>query len=682
MNKIHRVLWNKNTLTFVAVAETAKSAGKGAKGATDCNSAGGSESGAEGGIGAAFHLGLKSLLTAFASAGLCWSAAFAQHVAPTQLPTGGQVTAGTAKITQVEALMAITQSSQRAAINWQSFNVGSQAKINITQPSSSSVLLNRILGNSASQIYGQINANGQVIMSNPSGMYFSPTAAVDVHSFTATTHGISDTDFMAGIMKFNRNGATGKIVNEGQISGALGGYVALLAPEVRNGGLVVAKLGTVALAAGESFELEFNKQNSLTNILVTPATMAALVENGHAVQAPGGLIILSAQAANQLQSGVVKNSGSLQATGFVNNGGVIRLSATRKIENTGTITADAAPGSKGKGGDIVLIADLSNPDSTAIIGGTLSARGGDLGGDGGFIETSGSKVSIQDDAKVTTLSPMGKTGTWLVDPTDFTISSGSTALSSSGIGVTTLQNSLANTSVSLTTNNTVGTANGDLNVNAAVSWSANTTLSLSAYRNVNVNAAISATGASSGLNVTANVGSTNGTVNLSANITTGGDQNYNGSVVVNGTDIALTSTAGGLSIVGGVSVGTVGAGKLTLTSATASNVSDAMTGSLQLVKAGAGTLTLIGNNTFTGDTTISAGTLKAGSATALGTGAVAIGSSGVLDLTYSGTVTLGSTLSMSSGAAITNSVNTSNYFNIVRQNPSNYLRHRPHPSNY
>jgi filamentous hemagglutinin family protein len=83
------------------------------------------------------------------------------------------VTSGTAKITQIDALMAITQSSQRAAINWQSFNLGSEAKINITQPSSSSVLLNRILGNSASQIFGQINANGQVIMSNPSGMYSS-----------------------------------------------------------------------------------------------------------------------------------------------------------------------------------------------------------------------------------------------------------------------------------------------------------------------------------------------------------------------------------------------------------------------------------------------------------------------------------------------------------------------------
>ena len=353
MNKIHRVLWNKNTQTFVAVAEVAKSCGKGTARARVCAVAARN-----------LDLALQTMWAALASAGLCWSAAFAQTLAPAQLPVGGQVSAGSASIAQSGGTMAITQNSQRAAINWQSFNVGSQAKVNITQPNSSSVLLNRILGNSASQIYGQINANGQVIMSNPSGVYFSPTASVDTSAFTATTHGISDSDFMAGIMKYTRDGATGKIINEGSISASLGGYIALLAPEVRNSGLVVAKLGTVVMAAGETFELEFDKQTRLTNILVAPATIAALVENRQAVQAPGGLIILSAQAANQLQSGIVKNSGVVQATGLVDNGGVIRLSASQRVVNTGSLQADAAPLSTGQGGTITAIADLSNANSS------------------------------------------------------------------------------------------------------------------------------------------------------------------------------------------------------------------------------------------------------------------------------------------------------------------------------
>lgn len=240
MNKIYRVLWSKTAQAFVAVAEIARSSGKGTQSLCLC------------GPGWA-HLLVKPTLfcRAIALAFMTGTFADAQSVAPTQLPVGGQVTAGSAKIVQTHSVLAITQNTDRAAINWQSFDVGSQGKVNIAQPSSSSVLLNRIMGNSASQIFGQINANGQVILSNPAGMYFSPTAAVDVGSFTATTHGISDADFMAGAMKFTRQGTTGKIVNEGRISSAMSGYVALLAPEVRNSGLVMAKLGTAALASGD-----------------------------------------------------------------------------------------------------------------------------------------------------------------------------------------------------------------------------------------------------------------------------------------------------------------------------------------------------------------------------------------------------------------------------------------------
>lgn len=129
MNKIHRVLWNKNTQTFVAVAEVATSCGKGTARSTLCSAASGP-----------LEVALQTLWAAMAAAGLCWGAAFAQALAPTQLPTGGQVSAGSARVSQSGSTMAITQDSQRAAINWQSFNVGSQAKVNITQPNSSSVL--------------------------------------------------------------------------------------------------------------------------------------------------------------------------------------------------------------------------------------------------------------------------------------------------------------------------------------------------------------------------------------------------------------------------------------------------------------------------------------------------------------------------------------------------------------
>jgi filamentous hemagglutinin family protein len=610
MNKIHRVLWNKNTQTFVAVAEVATSCGKGTARSTLCSAASGP-----------LEVALQTLWAAMAAAGLCWGAAFAQALAPTQLPTGGQVSAGSARVSQSGSTMAITQDSQRAAINWQSFNVGSQAKVNITQPNSSSVLLNRILGNSASQIYGQINANGQVIMSNPSGVYFSPTATVDTASFTATTHGISDNDFMAGIMKYTRDGATGKIINEGSLSAGLGGYIALLAPEVRNSGLVVARLGTVVMAAGETFELEFDKQSRLTNILVSPSTLAALVENRQAVQAPGGLVILSAQAANQLQSGIVKNSGLVQATGLVDNGGVIRLSASQRVVNTGTLQANAAPNSSGQGGTITAIADLNNANSSVEIGGTLSAKGGDLGGHGGFIETSGAQVVIQDNTSVSTYAPKGKSGTWLIDPTNFTISAGAGGQTSSGIGASTLEAALTGGNVDISTNNTAGSDSGDLLVCASVAWSANT-LSLSAYRNVNVTSALNGTGTSA-LNITSNVGSGGGVINIGANITTGGAQTYNNNVALTSANVSLTATSGGVSMLGGLS--NTSSSNLTLTSATDSNIGGVISGGVKLIKAGTSNLTLESNNTYTGGTTVSGGALLVGTgstAGSLGTGTV------------------------------------------------------------
>ena len=431
--------------------------------------------------------------------------AHAAPPAPNQLPSGGKIVAGSASISQsaaqTGAIMNISQSSQRAAIDWQSFNVGSQAQINFLQPTASSATLNRVLDSNPSQIFGRINAPGQVFFVNPNGIYFGPSASVDVGALVATTHSISNDDFMAGNLVFSRNGATGSIVNDGELKAALGGYIALLAPEVRNQGVIVAQLGTVVLAAGETYELQFDGNNTLANIRVTPATIRALVENGNAVHAPGGLIILSAQAASRLQGGVINNSGTLEATSLTNNGGVIRLSASDSINHSGSITADAAPGSAGNGGTISLIADLSNPNSQTFVSGSISARGGDLGGNGGFVETSAARLTIADQARVTTAATMGLAGTWLLDPADFTIgptASGTiTAGTPSGdISGATLGTALGSGNVTILSTQGSASGSGNVNVNDAVTWAANK-LTLNAQNNININANLNGSGAAS-----------------------------------------------------------------------------------------------------------------------------------------------------------------------------------------
>jgi hypothetical protein len=126
---------------------------------------------------------------------------------------------------------------------------------------------------------------------------------------------------------------------------------------------------------------------------------------------------------------------------------------------------------------------------TVNVAGTLDASA-PTGGDGGFIETSAAQVKVADGAVITTLAANGNHGTWLIDPTDFTIAAGSGGLTGSGIGAATLSSSLNSGNVALATNNAGGSDAGDIHVNAAVTWNAGTTLTLSAWRNININASI------------------------------------------------------------------------------------------------------------------------------------------------------------------------------------------------
>jgi fibronectin-binding autotransporter adhesin len=285
------------------------------------------------------------------------------QISNTQLPTGGQVSAGQANISQSGNTLNVNQSSQRAVVDWNSFNVGKDAQVNFQQPNAQSSTLNRVSDMQPSQIFGRIVAPGQVVLVNPQGVYFGKTSSVDVGGLVATTHTAVADEYMKGQLKFNRNGATGAVVNEGELRAALGGYIALLAPEVRNQGLIVANLGTVALAAGDAYELQFDGQGALSNVRVTPATLNTLVENKQAIQAPGGFVIMSAQAASRMQSAVVSNAGRIEATGLVSRAGRILLEATTKVLNSGLLSVNA--GSDGSpAGNVQIKAPLIENSGT------------------------------------------------------------------------------------------------------------------------------------------------------------------------------------------------------------------------------------------------------------------------------------------------------------------------------
>jgi filamentous hemagglutinin family protein len=451
----------------------------------------------------------------FAKAGL-WVAislayAHAQTTpAPTQLPQGGKVVGGSAAISSSGNTLTVQQSSQRAAIDWNTFNVGSGAQVNFNQPNAAAVTLNRVLDNNPSQIMGRINAPGQVFFVNPNGVLFGATSQVDVGGLLVTTHGISNADFMAGKSTFEGNGKSASVINQGSLQAALGGYIALLAPQVRNEGVIIAREGTVAMAGGNKTTLVFSGQ-SLTAVQIDQGVMDALVENKHVVKADGGLVVMTARSASVLMGSLVRNSGTLQAQTIAN-----------------------------KGGRIMLMGDMTS--GTTEVGGTLDASAPN-GGDGGFIETSAGRVKIADEVRITTLAAQGKTGQWLVDPVDFTVAS-----SGGDMTNTALQTSLATTNVELQSAAGATEGSGDININDDVSWTANTTLTLTASNNVNVNANLSATGDTAGLVIQPNTTHTSGTnTGLSATMpgTTGVTQPATGTGEFNlqtGKEIVLTGT--------------------------------------------------------------------------------------------------------------------------------------------
>ena len=145
-------------------------------------------------------------------------------------------------------------------------------------------------------------------------------------------------------------------------------------------------------------------------------------------------------------------------------------------------------------GTIILLGGMAA--GTTTVAGTLDASAPN-GGDGGFIETSAAQVQVADGTQITTATPAGKTGTWLIDPTNFTIAAGSGALTTSGIGAATLSTNLGTTDVTLTTSAAANGGDlGDILVNAPVSWSAHT-LTLSAHNNIYINAHLTGSGTAS-----------------------------------------------------------------------------------------------------------------------------------------------------------------------------------------
>ncbi len=379
------------------------------------------------------------------------------------LPSGGEIRAGNGDVEQSGNEMRINQDSDRMAIDWDDFSVDEGSRVAFNQPGRDAAALNRVTGDQLSQIRGAIEANGQVFLVNPNGIVFGDTAQVDVGGLVASTLDISPDDFMAGDFTFEGDSSSA-IINQGNIRAGDEGYVALIAAEIINEGNIKAPRGDVMMGAGSRVTLDMGGP---IKIEVEEALLDTYIEQGGAIQADGGRVYLTAKAAGDLAASVINHTGTTQARTLAEN----------------------------EQGEIWLMGDMDNGETQ--VAGTLDASApsslNPSGGNGGFVETSAAKVSIMDEATVTTRADDGQTGEWLIDPQDYTV-----AEEDGDITGNTLSNNLADNNVTIESVDGGEDGNGDIFVNDEVTWESGNTLTLDAQRDITINEEVDASEGNSG----------------------------------------------------------------------------------------------------------------------------------------------------------------------------------------
>ncbi|EAZ4932244.1 filamentous hemagglutinin N-terminal domain-containing protein, partial [Salmonella enterica] len=685
MNKIYKLKYDRRRQQLVAVSELTTGAGKEATGQvcglSDISS---------------FRKLLGTLTPLAFLTGLIVSLLPGMALANPSLPTGGQIVAGQGSISTSGNQMTVNQNTQGMVTNWNSFDIGKNHTVQFVQPGSSAVALNRVTGGHESQILGTLKANGQVMLINPAGVMFGKGAKVNTAGMVASTKNISNEDFMAGRYTFSGGSQPGaEIVNQGSLTTTKGGYIVLAADRVRNQGEIRTPGGRVVLAAADRVTLQLDN-TGLTAVSVNGSVVNALAENRGLISATNGQVYLTARGKDMLLNTVVNNSGTVEAKGLSERGGEIVLDGgdSGVVSQSGMLLADSDSGRGGKitlegqnihlaggslisatgetgGGEVYVGGGWQGKDSsirhaskvvmdkTAVIDvsakargqggtavlwsddytnfrGTILARGGLQGGDGGRVETS-SHHNLQAFGDVDASAVKGNAGEWLLDPFDITVVSGSTdtdvneGAGNDGIftpdtGTSQVSNGTINNRLNSGTNVTIKTAKensgstqwGNITVNADISHTAtnNVSLTLEADGNINItNHSITSTTGKLDVNLLG-AGSHDGTITLNnatvssngGNITLGqlnaGSDGTTSGLAVSITNSTLNATsAGNISITANNGT-TLGNGTLSgneVSVSASSGTGDALVINLSSNLTAAGNLTVSGDTSATGN---------------------------------------------------------------------------------
>ena len=312
-----------------------------------------------------------------------------QWVIPTVLlanPAGPTVVGGDATVSGLgTSHVTINQASQRAILNWQSFNIAPNEVTQFVQPNASAIALNRIFDQSPTQILGSLQANGTVMLVNPNGVFFGSNAQVNVGGLIASSLNITNANFLASQYIFTGSGIEGAVTNLGLIR-AIHDGVYLLAPNVTNGGVITASGGNIVLAAGAKAYLASRPDGrGFLTELSAPTGQALNVKD---LLADGGHVTLAGRVVNQ--------EGKVQANSVREKNGKIEMYASESLTlKSGSQTLAKGDGTvPSSGGTILAIADKTKGGASFEKGAVVDVSGGAKGGKAGFAELSGSRVKL------------------------------------------------------------------------------------------------------------------------------------------------------------------------------------------------------------------------------------------------------------------------------------------------
>ncbi|MCB1530504.1 MAG: right-handed parallel beta-helix repeat-containing protein, partial [Alphaproteobacteria bacterium] len=376
-------------------------------------------------------------------------------------------------------------------------------------------------------IFGHLNCAGSCHVIDANGVFVGASGSINAAAISLSDGELlNPAGFMAGgpVQLGNFSGAG--IINQGTITVADAGIAAFVSPFVSNQGIINARMGKVVMAAGETVTLDLYGDN-LFEIAVEGEVADALLENKGTINAEGGTVMMTAQAAKNAVDNVINMDGVIDVSSVTQKGGKIILSGGKKgvvnvsgkMDASGTdggdvdvtgqniLVADTAEilvgggkgnDGKGNGGDAYIYAD-----NAAIFRGLILGRGGVNGGNGANAEVSGPYVEYT--GLTNLLAYNGINGTLLLDPVDVKIQAGGAGVipgtnvfDPTGLGNTTILGwdtidtalGLGNLTIT-TTGNASQTNDGDIKVEASHLYSSANALNLFAHEAVRIDDGVS-----------------------------------------------------------------------------------------------------------------------------------------------------------------------------------------------